>query len=49
MLRTFNPKLQNKLFKKNIIKKLKKVIESEQYILGQEVTKFEKNFQKYMI
>ena len=46
MLRTFNPKLQNKLFKKNIIKKLKKVIESEQYILGQEVTKFEKKFSK---
>jgi dTDP-4-amino-4,6-dideoxygalactose transaminase len=48
MILNANPKLENKFFFSNIIKKLQSVINSGKYILGQEVENFEKNFSKFI-
>jgi dTDP-4-amino-4,6-dideoxygalactose transaminase len=43
-----NPKTEYVYLKKKINKKIKKVLESNSYILGNEVINFEKNFSKYL-
>lgn len=48
MINFANPKKENSYFKKKILKNISKVINSNQYILGKEVTKFEKNFSSYI-
>ena len=48
MINFANPKKENNYFKKKILKNISKVINSNQYILGKEVTKFEKNFSSYI-
>tara|TARA_Y100001970_G_scaffold293734_1_gene442723 strand:- start:4168 stop:5274 length:1107 start_codon:yes stop_codon:yes gene_type:complete len=47
MIRTFSPKLQNLQIRKKLLKKIDKVIISNNYILGSEVKSFEKNFLKF--
>ncbi len=47
MISTFAPKQQNLLIKKKILKKINKVLESNNYVLGEEVRRFEKNFSKF--
>lgn len=48
MINFANPKKENSYFKKKILKNISKVINSNQYILGKEVAKFEKNFSSYI-
>ena len=43
-----NPKSEYKFLKSKINKKISKVLNSNSYILGQEVKQFEKNFSKYL-
>ena len=43
-----NPQSEYNFFKKEIISNIKKTLESNDYILGSEVKKFEKNFSIYM-
>ena len=43
-----NPKSEYIYLKKKIDNKIKKVLESNSYILGKEVENFEKNFSKYL-
>lgn len=43
-----NPQSEYNLLKKNIIENIKKIFNSNNYILGNEVRKFENNFAKYI-
>ena len=43
-----NPKTEYLFLKSKIDKKIKTVLNSNSYILGNEVKKFEKNFSKYL-
>ena len=43
-----NPRLEYIFLKQKIDKRIKKVLNSNRYILGNEVNKFEKNFSKYI-
>ena len=47
MIKVFNPKKQYQKLKIPILRKLKKVLEKGDYILGDEVKKLENNFKKY--
>ena len=48
MLFFANPKSEYIYLKKKIDSKIKKILNSNSYILGKEVENFEKNFSKYI-
>ena len=48
MIHFANPRLEYTFLKKKIDKRIKKVLDSNTYILGNEVNKFEKSFSKYI-
>ena len=47
MIKVFNPKKQYQKLKKPILRRLKKVLEKGDYILGEEVKELEDNFKRY--